>query len=223
MHQLRMSPLRPFSGWTKIPSSLPDFFFFFPPLLYPKIFPRPTYHLPPPVLPTTYLPRPTYHLPPPSYLPPTSPLLPTTYQPHPPLLHRQNSRDLGWLWSGSWSCGCGAGTELLELERDPRAHEKVRSLLLFLACLLACYNAASSGARLRSLRCFLACLLRLACCCNAASSGAWELAVATQQTPELAATKPCNAASSGASLAVEEKKEPWTFYPILYIFYFALV
>jgi len=51
------------------------FFFFFPPLLYPKIFSRPTYHLPPPVLPTTYLP--------PSYLPPTSPLLPTTYQPLP--------------------------------------------------------------------------------------------------------------------------------------------
>ncbi len=115
------------------------FLFFFPPLLYPKIFPRPTYHLPPP-----------------SYLPPTSPLLPTTYQPHPPSFHRQSSRDLGRLWSGSWSCGCGAGAagagaELLELERDPRAHEKVRSLLLFLACLLAATkpcNAASSGASL---------------------------------------------------------------------------
>ncbi len=93
---------------------------------------------------------------PPSYLPPTSPLLPTTYQPHPPSLHRQSSRDLGRLWSESWSCGCGAGAagagaELLELERDPRAHEKVRSLLLFLACLLAATkpcNAASSGASL---------------------------------------------------------------------------
>jgi hypothetical protein len=195
MHQLRMSPLRPFSGWTKIPSSLPDFFFFFPPLLYPKIFPRPTYHLPPPVLPTTYLPPPTYHLPTPPPLTPS------------PELQRPRAaveRELE-LWS--WSGIAGVGAELLELEQDPHAHEKVRSLLLFLACLLAatqqalepgsgacvallCYNAASSGARLRSLRCvallqrsklwslapelayLLACLLRLACCCNAASSGA---------------------------------------------------
>jgi hypothetical protein len=44
-------------------------FFFFPPLLYPKIFPPPTS----PLLPTIYLPPPTYHLPPPSYLPPTNP------------------------------------------------------------------------------------------------------------------------------------------------------
>jgi hypothetical protein len=42
-------------------------------------------------------------LPPPSYLPPTSRLLPTAYQPHPPSLHRQSSRDLERLWSGSWS------------------------------------------------------------------------------------------------------------------------
>jgi hypothetical protein len=161
MHQLRMSPLRPFSGWTKIPSSLPDFFFFFPPLPYPKIFPRPTYHLPPPVLPTTYLPHPTYHLPPPSYLPPTTPT--------PPSLHRQSSKDLGRLWSGSWSCGCGAGAagagaELLELERDPHAHEKVRSL----ACLLAATQQApepGSGA----------CVALL--CCGL-------LAAATQQAPE---------------------------------------
>jgi len=39
----------------------------------------------------------------------TSPLLPTTYQPHPPSFHRQSSRDLERLWSGSWSCGCGVG------------------------------------------------------------------------------------------------------------------
>jgi hypothetical protein len=209
-----MSPLRPFSGWTKIPSSLPDFFFFFSHLFStPKFSPvLPTTYLPPsylpptsPLLPTTYLPPPTYHLPPPSYLPPTTPT--------PPSLHRQSSRDLGRLWSGSWSCGYGAGAagvgaELLELERDPRAHEKVRSL----ACLLAATQQApepGSGACVTF--------------CNAASSGAWELAAATQQTPELAATKPCNAASSGASLAVEEKEEPWTFCPILYIFYFALV
>ncbi len=159
------------------------FFFFFPPLLYPKIFPRPTYHLPPPVLPTTYLPPPTYHLPTP---PPLTPL---------PELQRPRAaveRELElWLWS--WSGVAGVGAELLELERDPRAHEKVRSLLLFLACLLACYallccNAASSGARLRSFatRCFAArCFVATqqasepgsgaSCaflCCNAASSGA---------------------------------------------------
>jgi hypothetical protein len=175
----------------------PIFFFFFPTSSLPQNFP-PSY------LPPTS-PRPTYHLPPPSYLPPTTPT--------PPSLHRQSSRDLGRLWSGSWSCGYGAGAagvgaELLELERDPRAHEKVRSL----ACLLAATQQApepGSGACVTF--------------CNAASSGAWELAAATQQTPELAATKPCNAASSGASLAVEEKEEPWTFCPILYIFYFALV
>jgi len=51
-----------------------------------------------PLLPTP----PTYHLPSPSP-PPTSTLLPTTYQPHPPSLHRQSSRDLERLWSGSWS------------------------------------------------------------------------------------------------------------------------
>jgi hypothetical protein len=107
-------------------SSLPQNF---PPSYLPPTSPRPTYHLPPPsYLPPTS-PRPTYHLPPPSYLPPTTPT--------PPSLHRQSSRDLGRLWSGSWSCGygagaAGAGAELLELERDPRAHEKVRSL----ACLL---------------------------------------------------------------------------------------
>jgi len=46
-------------------------FYFFPPLLYPKIFPPPTS----PLLPAIYLPPPTYHLPPPS-------------------LHRQSSRDV---------------------------------------------------------------------------------------------------------------------------------
>ncbi len=121
MHQLRMSPLRPFSGWTKIPSSLPDFFFFFPPLLYPKIFPRPTFHLPPPVLPTTYLP--------PS-----------------PSLHRQSS----WLqrcWAGA-SLELGAGLErerawnlerawsLERLQLDPRRTQV--SISLCVASSLCC-------------------------------------------------------------------------------------
>ncbi len=59
-----------------------------------------------------------------------------------------------WSWSGV----AGVRAELLELKRDPSAHGKVRSLFLFLACLLQRNKlvAASSGARLRSLRCFLA-------------------------------------------------------------------
>ncbi len=47
MHQFRMRPLRPFCGWTKIPSSLPAWIFFFTSSL-PQKFP-------------------------PSYLPPTNP------------------------------------------------------------------------------------------------------------------------------------------------------
>jgi hypothetical protein len=45
-----MSPLRPFTGWTKIPSSLPNFFFFFF-----HLFSTPKFS---PVLPTTYQPLP---------------------------------------------------------------------------------------------------------------------------------------------------------------------
>jgi hypothetical protein len=120
MHQLRMSLLRPFSGWTKIPSSLPDFILFFPPLLYPKIFPRPTYHLPPP-----------------SYLPPTNPS---------PSLHRQSS----WLqrrWAGA-SLELGAGLErerawnlerawsLERLQLDPRRTQV--SISLCVASSLCC-------------------------------------------------------------------------------------
>jgi hypothetical protein len=64
------------------------FFFFFPPLLYPKIFPRPTYHLPPP-----------------SYLPPTTPT--------PPSLHRQSLRCSGacvaLLCCNAASSGAGFG------------------------------------------------------------------------------------------------------------------
>ncbi len=49
MHQLRMSPLRPFSGWTKIPSSLPAYIYFF------HLFSTPKFS---PLLPTTYQPLP---------------------------------------------------------------------------------------------------------------------------------------------------------------------
>jgi hypothetical protein len=49
MHQFRMSPLLPFCGWTKIPSSLPAWIFFFHLFSAPKISP---------LLPTTYQPLP---------------------------------------------------------------------------------------------------------------------------------------------------------------------
>jgi hypothetical protein len=89
MHQLRMSPLRPFSGWTKIPSSLPDFFFFFSTSSLPLNFP-------------------------PSYLPPTSPLLPTTYQPLPltPSPELLAPETLSGSELGAWSrVGAGASLE----------------------------------------------------------------------------------------------------------------
>ncbi len=61
MHQLRIRPLKPFWGWTKPTSSLPNFYFIFS-CLYsaPKHF-SPTYLLPTYLLPT-YLPPPTSHL-----------------------------------------------------------------------------------------------------------------------------------------------------------------
>ncbi len=88
--------------------------------------------LPPP----SYLPPPTYHLPsqppllpPPSYLPPTSPTPPHSIAKAP---------------ETSSGCGARAGAmaverelERLELERDPRAHEKVRCLrfyFIFFVC-----------------------------------------------------------------------------------------
>jgi hypothetical protein len=67
--------------------------FFFPPLLYPKIFPLPTYFLPPlSYLPSTSHP-PTYHL-------PTPP--PLTPSPELQRLRAAVERELElWLWSGS--------------------------------------------------------------------------------------------------------------------------
>jgi hypothetical protein len=95
MHQLRMSPFNPFCGWT---SSLPVEIFFFTSSLPRNSLPPPSY-LPPP---TFHLPSPPPLLPPPSYLPPTNPT--------PPSLHRQSSRDLERLWSGSWSGWSWSGT-----------------------------------------------------------------------------------------------------------------
>ncbi len=180
------------------------FFFFFShlfstPKFYPVLpttyLPPPTYHLPPPVLPTTYLPPPTYHLPTPPPLTPS----PEFQRPRAAGELERLERELElWLWSWSgWS-----------------AHEKVRTLLHFLACFAAallCRNTASSGARLRSFatRCFAA-------RCVAASSGARLrslLRVALLQrsklrslAPELCCALLCcallcyNAASSGARL-----------------------
>jgi hypothetical protein len=141
---------------------------------------------------------PTTYLPPPTYHLPTPPSLTPSPELQRPRAAVERELELWlWSWSGwSWSgvAGVGAGP-----------------------------TRTRKGKKSSSFSCLLACLLVAACYCNAVSSGAWELATTTQQTLELAATKPCNAASSRAPLAVEEKEEPWTFCPILYIFYFALV
>jgi hypothetical protein len=85
--------------------------FFFSPPLCPEIL---------------YLPPPTY----PSYLPPTNPTPPHSIAKAP---------------ETSSGCGAGAGAvameqklERLELERDPRAHEKVRCLR-FLYVFFICF------------------------------------------------------------------------------------
>jgi len=83
-----MSPWRPYFGWTKISSSLPDFFFFF------HLFSTPKFS---PVLPTTYL-----------------PLLPTTYQPFPltPSPELLAPETLSGSELGAWSrLGAGASLE----------------------------------------------------------------------------------------------------------------
>jgi hypothetical protein len=87
------------------------FFFFFPPLLYPKIFPRPTYHLPPPVLPTTYLP--------PSYLPPTNPS-PTHSIARAPETLSGSELGAGAVGASAWSeLGAGAvGASAWSLEEE---------------------------------------------------------------------------------------------------------
>jgi len=80
MHQLRMRLLKPFWGWTKTTSSLPNFLFLFSAStlpqnisLLPTYLPTTSYLLPTSPPPTSYLPPPTSHLPPISYL--RSPLL----------------------------------------------------------------------------------------------------------------------------------------------------
>jgi hypothetical protein len=145
------------------------FFFFFSTSSLPQNFP-PSY------LPPTS-PRPTYHLPPPSYLPPTNPTPPHSIARAP-----------------ETSGGCGAGAGAVELERNcwswsgvagvgagPTRTRKGKKSSSF-SCLLACCNAASSGARLRSLRCVA--LLQ----CSKLRSQAPKLAlrcfVATQQALE---------------------------------------
>ncbi len=76
-----------------------------------------------PLLPTTY----QAHPPP----PPTSTLLPTTYQPHPPSLHRQSSKDLERLWSGSCGCGAGAGVGPAGVGPGPTRPRKGKMLTFF--------------------------------------------------------------------------------------------
>jgi hypothetical protein len=128
-------PVEAVLGWTKNPILPALMDFFFPPLLYPKIFPPPTY-LPPYLPPTSpsYLPPtplPTHHLPPPSYLPPTNPS---------PLTPSPELQNIEWERAWSWSRSCwsrrlelGGGARSLELclewERDLCVIEV--SLLLF--------------------------------------------------------------------------------------------
>ncbi len=102
MHQLRMSPLKSFCGWTKIPSSLPACIFFFHLFFSPKFCP---------LLPTTYLPPPTNPQPP----PPTSHPHSIARAPK-PLSGREPGAgavvvelERAWSWS-CWSRGVEAGT-----------------------------------------------------------------------------------------------------------------
>ncbi len=100
-----MSSLRPFSGWTKIPSSLPAYIYIFFTSSLPQNFPSYLRHTSP-LLPTIYLPPHAYHLPPPS-------------------LHRQSSRDVERerAWSmGAWSRSLELGVGERELGAgEPKA------------------------------------------------------------------------------------------------------
>jgi hypothetical protein len=112
MHQLWMSPLRPFFGWTKIPSSLPAYYYF------SYLFSTPKFS---PLLPTTYQPLP----------PPLTPL--------PELQGRRAGESLeqgsleGSLEQRAWSrgaSGAGAGP-MWEPERDLGKHLTFFSLVYF--------------------------------------------------------------------------------------------
>jgi len=82
MHQLRMRPSKLFWGWTGNTSSPAQSFWFFQPLLCPKVFPSylPPFHLPPP----------------PTSLPPITPLVPTS-----PHLALNPSSELKSAWNES--------------------------------------------------------------------------------------------------------------------------
>jgi len=149
MHQLRMSSLRLFFEWTKIPSSLLAYIFF------SHIFSTPKFS---PLLPTTYLPLPIYHLPPPSYLPPTNPSPP----PHSitRALEMSSGSELGAgelggeLGVGAWSSKLGA-RERLEPEWDPGKHLTFFSFVYFV-CLfveLLCSATPQAMFALVELRC----------------------------------------------------------------------
>ncbi len=84
-------------------------FFFFPPLLYPKIFP-----------------------------PPTSPLLPTTYQPLPPHSIARAPETLNKSELGAWSrLGAGASLELGAAGAGP-TQDPGKHFFLCLFCLFVC-------------------------------------------------------------------------------------
>ncbi len=173
MHQLRMSLLRPFSGWTKIPSSLPAYIYFFHlfSTLKFSLLPTPKFSLLPttylPVLPTIYLPPPTYHLPAPSYLPPTNPSPLTPLHSIARALEASSGSELGaraWpsrgakAWRGERELGAG------EPEQDPRRTQV--SILLLFVCFFCLWSRSlccrkNRRRRRRWQRCYRCLLLLL--------------------------------------------------------------
>jgi hypothetical protein len=108
--------------------------FFFPPLVCPKIFPPPTYHLPPPLTPSPELQRHQAG---------------ASLELEPGLLEQE-------LGAGAWSCrsfelgAVGAWELWLEPERDPR-RTRVSVFTLFCSCGAALQRSVAKKVTLRCL------------------------------------------------------------------------